>query len=169
MVQNSLEDILKKQMKIIYRYLIRLGANSQDAEDLVQETLYKTILYLDSIEINKISAWTFRVATNQYYDLSRKRKRLQQQFIDFQNISVEEWGLPEFQIIQKEKMNQVKNILNQLSPRYKQVLLLKYEMELSYAQISAMLDIPLPSLKTILYRGRKQFVELYRRIVDETK
>jgi RNA polymerase sigma factor (sigma-70 family) len=62
-------------MKTIYKYLVKIGADSSDAEDIVQETVYKFFLNIESIDPKKASSWLFRVAVNQYYDICRRRKR----------------------------------------------------------------------------------------------
>ncbi|WP_082198103.1 sigma factor [Bacillus sp. FJAT-26390] len=63
-------------MKHLQRYLIRMGASQADAEDIVQDTVYKALLYLDSIVPDKFPAWLYRVALNRYCDMSRKHKRI---------------------------------------------------------------------------------------------
>ena len=73
--QEELYLVLQEKTAIIFKYLIKNGANPRDAEDIIQEALYKFILYIDSVDPNKAYSWLFRVAINQYYDLCRKRKK----------------------------------------------------------------------------------------------
>jgi DNA-directed RNA polymerase specialized sigma24 family protein len=57
---------LHEKTATIFKYLIKNGANPRDAEDIVQEALYKFIIYIDSVDPNKAYSWLFRVAINQY-------------------------------------------------------------------------------------------------------
>ncbi|MBP1934531.1 sigma factor [Ammoniphilus resinae] len=72
---EQLEDLLKEKGKIIYRYLRKMGSAHDDAQDIVQDTLYKAILILHDLDSARLNPWLFRVAYNQYIDLTRKRKR----------------------------------------------------------------------------------------------
>ena len=49
MHNELLEEIFKSKMDIIFRYLIKIGCNRPDAEDIVQDTLFKAIIHLEII------------------------------------------------------------------------------------------------------------------------
>ncbi|WP_081730166.1 RNA polymerase sigma factor [Viridibacillus arenosi] len=66
-------------------------------------------------------------------------------------------------IQQIEMKKEIEEILNQLTPLHKQLILLKYVLGLSYEEISEMLDINLGTLKTYLFRARKSFKDIYRK------
>lgn len=70
-----IDEIFKDKMNLIYRYLIKLGCSKENADDIVQDTFYKALRYIDGIQSDKLSAWLFKVAINKYYDLCRKNKR----------------------------------------------------------------------------------------------
>jgi RNA polymerase sigma factor (sigma-70 family) len=164
--EEDLNKILQEKTGIIFKYLIKIGADPRDAEDIIQEALYKFISYIDSIDSKKAYSWLFRVALNQYYDLCRKQQK--QINVSFENFDfVDESPLPEEYVRQHEMRKEIQVILDQLTPLYKQLLLLKYELELSYEEIAEMLDLNLGTLKTYLFRARKTFKELYRR--EQTK
>ncbi|WP_193224441.1 RNA polymerase sigma factor [Bacillus sp. B1-b2] len=164
--EEDLHKILQEKTGIIFKYLIKIGADPRDAEDIIQEALYKFISYIDSIESKKAYSWLFRVALNQYYDLCSKQQK--QINVSLENFDfVDESPLPEEYIRQHEMKKEIQVILDQLTPLYKQLLLLKYELELSYEEIAEMLDINLGTLKTYLFRARKSFKEIYGR--EQTK
>ncbi|ETT80746.1 sigma factor [Viridibacillus sp. FSL R5-0477] len=72
---DELYIVLQEKTATIFKYLIKNGANPRDAEDIIQESIYKFILNIDSVDPNKAYSWLFRVAINHYYDLCRKQKR----------------------------------------------------------------------------------------------
>lgn len=159
---DELYIVLQEKSATIFKYLIKNGATPQDAEDIIQESIYKFIKYIDSIDPNKAYSWLFRVAINHYYDLCRKQKR--EVNISFNHYEfVDDSLLPEDYVQQIEMNKEIQDILNQLPPLHKQLILLKYVLGLSYEEISEMLDLNLGTLKTYLFRARKAFKDMYRK------
>lgn len=75
MKNESLENLLINEIKIVFKYLLKIGANKEDAEDIVQDIICKAIINIDSINEEKINSWLFKVSINSYYNLYNKRKR----------------------------------------------------------------------------------------------
>lgn len=69
------KDDLNTELNIVYRYLIKKGLPPPDAEDAVQETAYKYLIYSETIRSLGVRSWLIRVALNYYYDQCRKNKR----------------------------------------------------------------------------------------------
>ncbi len=167
MDEAMMEQKLYEYLQIVHAYLVKMGASKEDAEDIVQDTAYKFVLYIDSVEPAKVKSWLFRVAINAYYDLYRKRKtrkRLLLKF-DFQEL-VEEYT-PEVAIVQKETAQAIDKVLAKLRPRHREFLLLKYSTGLSMKDIADLSGMTVDSVKTTMYRARRQFIEAYRRQADE--
>lgn len=156
--------LMQDKMKQIQRYLIRLGASRADAEDIVQDAVYKGLLYIDSIGPNKFSAWLYRVALNRYYDMLRKRKRIE---ISMEEATVEGSEIPEEILLRKERREEIEKVMEELTPIYKQLLILKYELGFSYKEISELIAIREEKVKTYLYRARKLFQKKYGGLYDE--
>ncbi|WP_139492071.1 RNA polymerase sigma factor [Brevibacillus dissolubilis] len=159
MEPGQLHQLLQEKIKQINRYLIRLGANPSDAEDIVQETVYKGFLYIDSIDPDKFSAWLFKVALNRYYDLCRKKKWIQ---VPIESVDVEDMEMPDELLLQKEQREEIEQILDELNPLHKQLIIMKYELDLSYQEISTLTGIKPELVKAYLFRARKQFQKRYR-------
>lgn len=160
--REELAAALQGKTNIIFKYLVKIGASKSDAEDTVQEAVYRLMLYIDSVDAAKAYSWLFRVAVNHYYDLCRKQKK--EIHTTFENLEfADDSFLPEDFVRQGEMRSEIARVLDQLPPLQKQLLLMKYEMELSYAEISEMLDLNLGTLKTYLFRARKAFKEHYEK------
>ena len=156
MNNETLEKLFTGKMTIIYKYLIKIGCHHADAEDIVQDTLLKAVIHLEAIDLEKISAWLFTVALNQYYDLCRKRKRFPPASLELgENIPAVD--LPEKYVLDNEKHQQVTRVLSSLNPIYKNLLILKYIIGLSYREIAEIIDIKEQTLKTYLDRARQKF------------
>ena len=156
---------LLKVMNDLYFYLLKLGADQETAKDIIQESVYKSMIYLESIDTDKYKAWLFKVAINLYYDYCRKLKK--SQFILIDEHFVSNSKLIEDVVIEKENKEQVRKALEHLPFIYKQLLLFKYELEWSYKQIAEYLDMKPSGVKTYLARARAKFKEIYWREENE--
>lgn len=163
MGDSLMDQKLYEYLKIVKSYLMKMGASREDAEDIVQDTAYKFILYIDSISHKNVESWLFRVAVNGYYDLYRKRSRRQAISLKFDFRQLFEEHTPEEAILQNEVKQGVDAVLKKLKPKHQQFLLLKYSLDLSIREIAELHEMKEDSVKTTLYRARKEFVQEYRR------
>ncbi|MFL0246169.1 RNA polymerase sigma factor [Candidatus Clostridium stratigraminis] len=156
-------ELYKKQSKIIMGYLIKNGCSREEAEDIVQNSFIKAIKYMDGVSREKLPSWLFKVSLNEFRNLMKKQKRLYQISIDeegFANqLTVEEDFTEDLLIT--ERNNEVKDRLNKLKDGYKDLLILKYAMELSYKEIALLLGLKESVVKTYLYRARKEFERMW--------
>ncbi|MBX4260664.1 RNA polymerase sigma factor [Clostridium estertheticum] len=169
MKNDLINELFINKTDVIYRYLLKIGCNKSDAEDITQETFYKALTYIDGIDTSKISSWLFRVAINKYYDLCRKKNRQVSVSIDEDVLSerLSHDFLCEDYILNLERKQDILLTLNSLNDTYKNLLILKYDMDLSYKEIAGVLDININTVKTYLARGREQFEKYWRMIENE--
>jgi len=165
MMSNELiNEMFQKKMNLIHRYLIKLGCSQDNAEDIIQDTFYKALKYIDGIQADKLSAWLFKVAINKYYDFCRKNNSSIHFSIDediFKQ-SLTDNKLIEDYILDLEKGEEILQVLNSMGDVQKNLLVLKYEMDLSYKEIAELLDINENTVKTYLFRAREQFKKTWR-------
>ena len=143
-------------MFLIYNYLISIGATKEDAEDIVQETFIKTYENIDILVDGNIKAWMFKVSINKFYTLYKKSKV---------NISLtEELSATiegDFKIGHVDNALEVNRVLALMKESEKNLLVLKYSMGLSYRSIGNLLNIEEGSAKTLCYRARNKFKEIW--------
>ncbi|MFD4929723.1 RNA polymerase sigma factor [Peribacillus butanolivorans] len=157
---------LNSELNIVYRYLRKLGISQVDAEDAVQETAYKYLLYYDSIQTSKVRSWLIRVALNFHYDQCRKQRKYDLNLNEgLLEIDIKE--LPEAIFLEKERNSGLGRALLQLKPHFQELLLLKYQTDLSYEEISKLLEISTSSIKMNLFRARKQLAKIYKEAYNE--
>ncbi|MEX3621519.1 RNA polymerase sigma factor [Viridibacillus arvi] len=157
----KMSNELNSELNIVYRYLRKLGISQADAEDVVQETAYKYLLYYDTIQTSKIRSWLIRVSLNFHYDQCRKKRRYDLN-LDEGLLETDIKELPEVIILEKERNREVWYALSKLKPQFQELLLLKYQSGLSYEEISKLLEKPISSIKTNLFRARKKFAKFYK-------
>ena len=162
---DQINGIFKKNMSMVYGYLRKLGVTHSDAEDIVQDTLYKALVHIELIDPDKFRAWLYKVAINNYYDLCRKRKK--HQHLPLDSLNLKDSLTPEDYSLNREKEATVLRVYSELKPVYKHLLYLKYQAGLTYKEIAEVLNINIETVKKYLYRGRKRFEEEYRRLSDD--
>jgi RNA polymerase sigma-70 factor (ECF subfamily) len=106
-------------------------------------------------------SWLYAIARNKAIDLIRKRKKevplvLEEGIVDRQPGPEDAW-------LVKEQAMEVRGILEELPEHYRQALYLRYQQELSYDEISMVLNIPVSSVKTHLHRGKEKLRQVMER------
>jgi len=165
MAKQSMNEFLQQVGTILYRYLRKRGLAHEDAEDIVQDTCYKFLLHKNGIQSDKVMSWLYRVATNQFYDLKRKEKRHQTTEFDEVQLTVL-MNMTEIQVLKKEKLQDIRDTLETLSTLHQELLVLKYELGLSYKEISALMNKNENTLKTHVRRAREEFTERFKEDTD---
>ena len=157
---DVIEQLYINQLSIIYKYLINLGCSKPEAEDIVQETFTRAMLYMDGVIVEKLPSWLFTVATNIFRTFKKRNNRLSF-YLDEERYCNSFYSEDEVgnSILSVEKRKYVKQTLEDLKEQYKNLLLMKYQADLSYKQISILLGIPENTVKTYLYRAREKFKE----------
>ncbi|MER2010138.1 MAG: RNA polymerase sigma factor [Psychrobacillus sp.] len=160
-MKNEWEHLLLTYAKIVFKYLIKIGASKEDAEDITQETIMKTIECLQQIQPEKLRAWMFKVAIHRYYTLYNKNKtlvHLKEKDLETLKPAIED---AEFSLLTKENASELDEALQGLQPMFQQLLILKYYMGFSYKEISEILSIQENKVKTYLHRARKTFRKIW--------
>ena len=179
------EQLIKKFQKgdvgaynqIVYRYKDRLlnfiyrFLNDLDrSEDLVQDTLLKLYTHKDSYkEIAKFSTWLYTIAANLARTELRKIKRRKtfsvtelshddREFI----IKSTDMGPGEENFSQNFEKN-VQRALAELPDDFKTIIILRDIQELSYDEISKIVEVPLGTVKSRINRGRVKLQQLLKK------
>jgi len=164
----------------LYRTALRMSGNPSDAEDLVQETFLRAFRSLHQFkEGTNLRAWLFRIMTNAFINEYRKRSRrpsnsslddiedfyLYDHLIDSGIQPVDE--RPEEIVLGRMTADDVIGALDELSDDFRQVVLLADVEGFSYREIAEILDIPVGTVMSRLYRARRKLQKgLYDFAVD---
>lgn len=156
-IENKIYDLVKNDLSLISKYLISIGASKEDMEDIIQETFIKVYENIDILLDGNIKAWMFKVSVNKFYSLYKKGKLNQEATSDLiDNIK------SDFDISTIENNIDIKRVFSRMSESNKNILILKYSMGLSYREIGKLLNLDEGSSKTLCYRARKKFKEIWK-------
>lgn len=175
--QAAYAELMERYRESIYYMLLKMVNNEDDAEDLTIEAFGKAFNRLQQYQPNyAFSTWMFKIASNNCIDFIRKQRRKKTMSIDTgltnddgDNITfdIESEGRdPEEELIREQKIKAMREIVSQLKPRYKELILLRYFKEYSYEEISTELDIPLGTVKAQLFRAREFLANIMKNTRD---
>ena len=149
----------------LYNAAYRMARNPQDAEDLVQETYLKAYKYYDKFEEGtNLKAWLFKILKNTFINSYRKKQQLppRADFAaieeSFETIVRDDSGAPtnpEEELLEKVLDEDVQHAIEELPHDYRMVVLLADLEGFSYKEIADILEIPVGTVMSRLYRGRR--------------
>ncbi len=149
-------DVLPLKNKL-FRLALRITLNREEAEDIVQDTLIKVWNARDKWqELDSIEAYSLTIARNLSLDRIKK--------MDNQNDSLEEQTLerldestssPSERMIQKDKLDIVRKIINELPEKQRTCLQLRDIDGKTYKEIASIMGITEEQVKVNIFRARQ--------------
>ena len=162
---NAFEKLVLEYEKSVYAITQRMTGNAEDAADMTQETFIKAYNSLSSFRgDSKFSVWLYRIATNVCLDFLRSRSRKPTVSLSVEDDDGEEVELdiadesqsPERLLERGLTRDAVRRGLDELSPEYRQILLLREIQGLSYEEIADVLTLEVGTVKSRIFRARKR-------------
>jgi RNA polymerase sigma-70 factor (ECF subfamily) len=160
--EKAFASLMDRYKDSIYYMLLKMVNNASDAEDLTIEAFGKAFRNLESYAPKfAFSTWLFKIATNNCVDFIRKKQLSPTPFDHLQdNLETVTVNIqsdlpdPEESLINHQKVAALKDVVNQLKPRYKSLIELRYYKEYSYEEISSELNLPIGTVKAQLFRAK---------------
>jgi RNA polymerase sigma-70 factor (ECF subfamily) len=157
---DLLDRLIEQYQHRLYRYLLFLTGNRALAEDLFQETWIRVLERGHQYNAkSKFESWLFAIARNLVIDVSRRKKIASLEELG-DSESNQPFELPDEHsisplqlLVSLESKQTVQLSLLKIPANYREVLLLRFQEELSLEEISAVLATPISTVKSRLYRG----------------
>lgn len=140
----------------VYSLAYRLAGNKADAEDLTQEAFLRAYRFLKDFKGGSIKGWLYKIVTNVFYSEVEKEKK--------RPVLLEEEALaqqtdpllpePHEEVGRSETRAAVQKAISSLPADYRTALVLADMEELSYQEISEILDVPIGTVRSRISRGR---------------
>ena len=151
---EALEELVRLYYEKIYNYIFYRVMNECQAEDLTQDVFMKLTRNIHTyVPTASFSAFLYRIAHNTVIDYYRTVKHTEE---------LEEKISLEDSMLQVEAKMDVQMVLSKVSEEQRECIILYYLQGLSYREISAILDIPIPTAKSRVKRG----LEACKRIME---
>jgi len=167
-VKNYKEQLLS----FVYRFL----GNQEEAEDVVQETFLRVFRNRSAYRrVAKFSTWIYTIAGNLARTELRRRRRRRFFSISDMGLQGKDYEIsdevfnPESRTDGAIKEEIIQAEIARLSPKFREVIILRDVQELSYEEISKILRIPIGTVKSRVNRARLRLQKRLQHLLDEDK
>lgn len=162
--RRRFEDEALPHLDALYTMAIRLARNPDDANDLLQETVLRAYRFFHQFESGtNCRAWMLTILFNNFRNGYRKSSREQpasttEEFdrkVDLESLRADPAGSNPEALLSGQGMEaEVENALAGIPGEFREAILLVDVEELSYQEVSGVLDIPIGTVKSRVSRGR---------------
>ena len=161
--RDAFGNLVTRYQDRLFNSLLRMVGSHEDAADAVQDAFVQAYTKLDSYRgAAQFYTWLYRIAMN--VALSRQRRRRPMASIDHAKETVGEEPLdaaegPEDVVLSQERVKHVQSALAGLGDEHKRILVLRAIEGFAYEEIADILDLPVGTVRSRIFRARVQLKE----------
>ena len=162
--RHAFDELVKRYKDRLHNFVYRYMNNQTLAEDVVQETMIKLYTHKHYYKpIAKFSTWIYTIAKNLALTELRKNKRKRTESMwnnrgELIDIKSNEESL-ENKVQNELAVEELNKCLDEIPENFRIAVVLRDFQELSYEEISKILEIPIGTIKSRINRGRIQLAE----------
>jgi RNA polymerase sigma factor (sigma-70 family) len=174
--QSAYAELLNKYRDSLYFMMLKMTKNPTDADDLTIEAFGKAFKNIHQYSPEfAFSTWLFRIAANNCIDFLRKNNRIlfADNYFDEDGESgdgpanIPFTGLdPEEKVIEKQKIQLMREVVEKLKPHYRNMIHMRYFQEWSYEEIAEEMNLPLGTVKAQLFRAREFLFQILKPVEE---
>jgi RNA polymerase sigma-70 factor (ECF subfamily) len=176
--QGSFEELLSRYSSKVFSLASRLTRNTEDAEEVLQDvfvTVHRKIAGFEGK--SSFSSWLYRVTVNAAFMKLRKRKQdlsvsledIVQQSQTVAALKSPESAFVDSQTIRNQMLEALEVAIRKLPDDYRPVFILRDVDGLTSREVSKILDLTVPAVKSRLHRSRLMLRRRLTRFFDEQK
>jgi RNA polymerase sigma-70 factor, ECF subfamily len=169
--ERAFRALVERYQRGVLSLVTRILGNREDAEDVAQEAFVKAFTRLDTFDpAHKFSNWLFKIAHNSALDTLRRRGaapaplellRGGEEVDDpVATLADPRAPAPDEVAATAEFHRDLEGALGRLRPEYRSVIVLRHLEGRAYEDIAEILGLPLGTVKTFLFRARRELAEL---------
>ncbi len=173
--QKAFKALARRYKNAVALIVFKLIRDRSQVEDLTQEVFIKAFQHLKDFDYeHQFASWLFKIANNHCIDYIRKKK-LRIYSIDDQ-IKTEDGEMeyeipdstyePDLNMLREQKLRLIRQAIDSLPAKYRKVLILRHQEELSYDEIAKETKLPVNTIKVQLFRAREM---MYKFLKDRIK
>jgi RNA polymerase sigma-70 factor (ECF subfamily) len=154
---RSYEELVRRYERLVARVIYPYAGREVAVEDLVQETFLRAFDRLDTFNPEyRFKTWLLAIANNLGIDTLRRRRDV----VEFNpELHARVIHSPEEVAVEADRARSVQDTVLGLPQLYSVPLVLRYAEGLTYAEISEILGVSIPALKSRLFRARNMLAE----------
>lgn len=162
--QAAFKEFIREYQRLVAHMVFRMIHNTSDREDLCQDIFIKVYRNLKTFRFQcKVSTWIAKIAYNTCLNHLQKKKPVLFEDHSPQTMSMDELDgrvqEPDSIAAEKDVSHRIQTEIQRLPVTYRTVLTLYHLDEMSYSEISHIMDLPSGTVKSYLFRARQQLRE----------
>ncbi len=168
--EKAFEALYHLTKSTAYQTAFRILQNEDDVQDAMQNAYIKANSKLAELKNpEKFESWLKSIVENECKNYIKKEKRISSPIVFLKHkteYNSEEWRepIPQEYMEREELRDSVTHVLEKLSPETKACIVLFHFEDKTLEQIAEILDIPLGTVKSRLYNGRKQIEKEFNKL-----
>ena len=167
---DAFETLVNQHAPLVYNLALRTLRHPQEAEDVAQETFWRAWRALPRFRAQaRFSTWLYRITTNLCYNRLPHLKRELAALDPDEDVALpDERQQVEQQLLTAELSAMLRATFEQLPEGQRLLINLRHLQGLSYAEIAAVTQMPLGTVKTGIFRARRQLRQALCRYEEMT-
>jgi len=155
----AFEPIVEAYQRVLFNVALRMLGSPEDAGDATQTAFVRAFEHLGDYDPrHKFFTWIYRILMNEC--LNTRRARRPTEPLPSEMLPAVDAGGPVETLVAEDRQRAVEAALANLPPDYREVIVLRHFVELSYEEIAAATGIPVKTVKSRLYSARQRLGEL---------
>ena len=161
---KAFRELVNRYGQLIYNYAHRMAQKPEQSEEITQDVFMKVYKNLDKYDTQRpFKPWLMRIASNTAISAIRKQRSV------ISITELEESGTtladteqnePEFTAELRLNTEELLTLMQQLDPKYRHALILRYCQDMPYEEIADSMDVPINTIRTWLKRGKEKLITL---------
>lgn len=157
--QDAFAELVNEHQRYVYNLTLRILRDENEALDLAQETFVRAWSALPNFRgQSRFRTWLYRIATNLCYNrlptLRRSLNELGEEIVEELSNPDPRSVNPAYKLEKQELREYLFQAVDNLDEKYRLLIALRYQDELSYDEIASTLNLPLGTVKTGLFRAK---------------
>jgi RNA polymerase sigma-70 factor, ECF subfamily len=168
--KEAFAALVAQHQRYVYNLALRVLKNEEEALDLAQDTFVRAWMALPNFRgQSQFRTWLYRIVTNLCYNRLPNLRRSLNELGDDVIAEIPETDIafdnPAHGLESRELRTYLHKAIDHLDENYRLLISLRYQNELSYEEIATLLNLPLGTVKTGLFRAKEQLhraLEMYQ-------
>lgn len=166
---DAFAALVNEHQRYVYNLALRVVKDENEALDLTQETFVRAWTALPNFKgKSQLRTWLYRIVTNLCYNRLPNLRRSLNDLGDnvMENIPETNFNNPVQEFDTNETRRHLHQAIEDLDEKYRLLITLRYQNELSYDEIASTLNLPLGTVKTGIFRAKEQLRKSLARLED---
>jgi RNA polymerase sigma-70 factor (ECF subfamily) len=161
-------ELCRRHREVVFRTVLRITRNSDDAEDVLQDSWMRAFTHLGSFDgRSAFSTWVTRIAINSALGMIRKRGKHKEVSLD-DPVDPDSWRPtemlelsrnPEERCSEAERLTLVRQAIRRLPSKLRSAVEIRQSQDGPVSELAILAGVTLPTMKSRLMRARRKLRE----------